>query len=699
MRGMRRILQGPVTGCSMRAVPPSRPSTGSPRGCAALFLLALCLWASVPVNAQNPQIDSLRTIVKTEGRTTDRVDHLITIALFGAGDMTTREGLLQEALALAGDLHYPKGLAYAPMADALRYEQAKRYPEAIAAYKDCIARLDAAGVEQGMGSPLGYIRSLYNAAGLQQERFEFYRDALERYRHKGPALNAAMCEHGLGGYFMSTRQYGQAIEHYMKAREGFVKTEPRNVANETLVIGWCYKSWGNTERAEPFLHEALNGFLLAKNVEQAMTCVLNLAEIELSRGDTLAALQRLRGSSAYWSQITPLRLATLRTQLAMVLIARGELDSARVEVDALNALHAETPLPLSSTAGECEVDYTNYLFQKALGQDPLADDYLERALKEAVRLSFMPLILKYRKKLSERYLERGDATNAAIQAQAYIRLNDSLQAEANSSSIAAYEGQVKERESAVELQKQKLVRNGFMGGFLLVALFALVFLFQRNRISKERKRSDELLLNILPEEVAEELKAKGHADAKHFDQVTILFTDFKGFTEASETLSPQELVEELNTCFKAFDGIITARGIEKIKTIGDAYMCAGGLPVPASSTPADVVHAALEMQAFMIARKKERDAEHKPAFEMRVGIHTGPVVAGIVGVKKFQYDIWGDTVNTASRMESSGEVGQVNISESTHALVKNDRKFSFTSRGKVQAKGKGEMEMYFVTAS
>ncbi|MBK6830929.1 MAG: hypothetical protein IPG92_09445 [Flavobacteriales bacterium] len=180
----------------------------------------------------------------------------------------------------------------------------------------------------------------------------------------------------------------------------------------------------------------------------------------------------------------------------------------------------------------------------------------------------------------------------------------------------------------------------------------------------EKERSDELLRNILPDEVAEELKAKGHADAKHFDNVTILFTDFKGFTEASEKLSPQELVEELNTCFKAFDGIITARGIEKIKTIGDAYMCAGGLPVPSSSTPAGVVHAALEMQAFMIARKKERDAARMPFFEMRVGIHTGPVVAGIVGVKKFAYDIWGDTVNTASRMESSGEVGQVNISES-----------------------------------
>ncbi len=221
----------------------------------------------------------------------------------------------------------------------------------------------------------------------------------------------------------------------------------------------------------------------------------------------------------------------------------------------------------------------------------------------------------------------------------------------------------------------------------------------------EKERSDDLLHNILPEEVANELKATGHAVAKHFESATILFTDFKGFTEASEKLSPQDLVEELNTCFEAFDHIITAHGIEKIKTIGDAYMCVGGLPDPKSSTPADVVHAALEMQAFMIARKTERDAQGLPAFEMRLGIHTGPVIAGIVGVKKFQYDIWGDTVNIASRMESSGEVGRVNISEATYVLVKEVREvregrevpaFAFTLRGKVQAKGKGGMEMYFV---
>jgi adenylate cyclase len=210
----------------------------------------------------------------------------------------------------------------------------------------------------------------------------------------------------------------------------------------------------------------------------------------------------------------------------------------------------------------------------------------------------------------------------------------------------------------------------------------------------EKQRSDELLLNILPSEIADELKKKGTAEAKLVEQVTVLFTDFKGFTEASEKLSPEELVAEINECFSAFDYIMQKHGVEKIKTIGDAYMAVGGLPSQNSSHATDTVNAAIEIQQFMEKLKKEKAAEGKASFEIRIGIHSGSVVAGIVGVKKFQYDIWGDTVNTASRMESSGEVGRINISGSTYELVKT--KFDCSHRGKIAAKGKGEIDMYFV---
>ncbi|MFM7725323.1 MAG: adenylate/guanylate cyclase domain-containing protein, partial [Flavobacteriales bacterium] len=217
---------------------------------------------------------------------------------------------------------------------------------------------------------------------------------------------------------------------------------------------------------------------------------------------------------------------------------------------------------------------------------------------------------------------------------------------------------------------------------------------QKEQVESQKKRSDELLLNILPEEVAEELKERGRAEARLISNVTVLFTDFKGFTQMSERLSPQDLVNEIHEYFSAFDAIAEKHGIEKIKTIGDAYMAAGGLPVPNETHALDVVAAAIDIRGFMEEQRLRKVARGETFFEIRIGIHTGPVVAGIVGVKKFQYDIWGDTVNTASRMESTGESGKINISQSTFELVKEHYNCEF--RGELDAKGKGKLNMYFV---
>ncbi len=206
------------------------------------------------------------------------------------------------------------------------------------------------------------------------------------------------------------------------------------------------------------------------------------------------------------------------------------------------------------------------------------------------------------------------------------------------------------------------------------------------QLQAEKKKSDDLLLNILPEEVAEELKEKGSSDAKQYDPVTVLFTDFVNFTGISEQLTPVELVAEIHKNFTAFDAIMDQYGIEKIKTIGDAYLAVCGLPVPMEDHAQRIVKAAKAIQTYM--------HQNGAKFQIRIGIHTGPVVAGIVGVKKFAYDIWGDTVNTASRMESNSEAGQINISGTTYDLIKNE--FECTYRGKLDAKNKGMLDMYFV---
>ncbi len=246
---------------------------------------------------------------------------------------------------------------------------------------------------------------------------------------------------------------------------------------------------------------------------------------------------------------------------------------------------------------------------------------------------------------------------------------------------------------------QQLTTIGTIIVSLLISILAFglfrryQFIKEVNKIIEEEKnKSDKLLLNILPEETANELKEKGKVVGKKFESVSVMFTDFKGFTSFSRTLSPEDLVSTINFYFSKFDEIIEKYQLEKIKTIGDAYMCAGGLADTSKGDAIKMVQAAIEIIDFVAAAKADNNPFH--TFEIRIGINTGPVVAGIVGTTKFSYDIWGDTVNIAARMESYAESGKINLSENTYELIK--EQFNCIDRGELTVKNRGNMKMYYI---
>lgn len=276
---------------------------------------------------------------------------------------------------------------------------------------------------------------------------------------------------------------------------------------------------------------------------------------------------------------------------------------------------------------------------------------------------------------------------------AYTALMDSMLNSEKISSISEmqtrFETSKKEQEIAL-LNEQNKVRSGqrnfLIAGSVGLLVFLTVVMRQRNKVSKERKRSDKLLLEILPAEVADELKQTGQAKPRYFENVSVLFTDFENFTGISAQMSPTEIVVEIHKNFTAFDHITSRHGLEKIKTIGDAYMAVCGLPAEREDHAIRMVKAAQEMLAFA--------NESNSRFKVRIGIHCGPVVAGIVGVKKYAYDVWGDTVNTAARMEQNSESGRINVSGAIYELTK--KEFNYTYRGKIKVKNKGEIDMYFL---
>ena len=341
--------------------------------------------------------------------------------------------------------------------------------------------------------------------------------------------------------------------------------------------------------------------------------------------------------------------------------------------------------------------------------------YLKKAEKIAFKHNFSGELKSIYESFSNVYNQMNDYKNAYVYQFKYSAIKDTLYNIETDRKLGSlqFDFDIQKKQSEVDLltkdnelqeadiKRQKFAKFAFLMGLFLFLIIALITYrsylrkVKTNKIlDKQKDEIEGLLLNILPEEVAKELQTTGQAVPRHFNEVSVLFSDFKGFTAHAEKLSPQELVMELNTCFIAFDDIVGKYNLEKIKTIGDSYMCAGGIPVEEEGHVFSMIKASIEMQDWIKENNIRRNNIGLASWDLRIGIHVGPIVAGVVGKKKYAYDIWGSTVNIASRMESNGEPGRVNISSTTYELIK--EKYTCTYRGKIHAKNVGEIDMYFV---
>ena len=592
---------------------------------------------------------------------------------------------LEESLKLYEELGEKDRVTTPLQAIGLIYSTQGDYKRALTYLQRTLALCEALGDSARKAAVLTNIGNAYYFQGNYPEAINQYKRSLKLVEESGDHKGVSNALNNIGTIYGGLGDYAKALEYFqrdLKVREEL--GDKSGIAASLCNIGTVYTSQEKFDLALENLNRAADILEHSSDKRDLGTILLNMGTIYLNKDDPDRALEYYKRSLEL-SKASNDRYGIIFSRLVMGSAYNGQRNHKQAVAECRKALELSTESGMiSAQKSACACLYEAY---KALGDgnNALAFHEQMQQLQDSLNAK------ETAEKLQQMEFEK-------------VMLEDSLKQQQERATMEA----IHQR----EVDKKNRVRNLLIGGSVLFLVLAIGFYSRwryakrsKDTISKERDRSDNLLLNILPAEIAAELKEKGEAQARDFELVSILFTDFKDFTQASEKLTATDLVAEINTCFMAFDAIVGKYKIEKIKTIGDAYMCAGGLPVPSADSVKNTVLAGLEMQAFMQHRKVERDAAGLPAFEMRVGIHTGPVVAGIVGVKKFQYDIWGDTVNAANRMESSGEVGQVNISEATYELVKEEKEvrdgkempvFTFTPRGKVQAKGKGEMEMYFV---
>ena len=659
-----------------------------------LFILLLCMSDKGLAQYGNTSEDSLKSALQSASHDTTRIQLLNSLAGFYIDTENIDSALAfnEQALRLAENTAYKRGIVFALTGRGEIYYNQGNYPAAIRIYQQALK----------ISKPLNDRKVTANIYNL----------IANAYHKEG--------------------DYTQALSNQYSA------LKIREEIHDEQGIAWSYNNIATIYRIQGDYPAALNSLkeslkILEKFDDKKMIAIAY---------NTIGTVYSLQGKypdalKSYYSSFRLRKFAGDKRDLIASYINIGdaycdlyEKDSVTREVEVQYApgiiysiprvSWLDTALSMQTKATEINVDPVTEYFSIYILSGMGRINFLKKNYDESIRLYSSAYVIAERlqalelqqeiaKYLSDNYSRLNDYKNRMFWFEKFTAHKDSLFNQLKSDELTKtrlrYEFEKKESQAKAvqdkkdalakaELSRQKKMRTIFQGGFALVLLFAGIFFYQRNNIRKEKTRSDNLLLNILPSEIASELKETGSSHTKSFKEVSVMCADIVDFTKVSEKITPEKLVEEIHTCFSAFDHIIQKHKVEKIKTIGDAYLCAGGLPVTDPDHAVNLVNAALEIREYMHERRKLKVSRNEIPFEIRIGIHSGPVVAGIVGVKKYAYDIWGDTVNIAARLEQNSLPGKINISSKTYELVK--EKFNCSYRGKIEAKNKGEIDMYFL---
>lgn len=496
----------------------------------------------------------------------------------------------------------------------------------------------------------------------------------------------------------------RALQSFLQAAK-LVEEENGKAKLGALNIGIAdvYSVMGNYSNAVSYYRHAIEILRTVNDSTNMAAALLNMGDTYITMHKWDSALICTEEAGVIYEKIqSKIGEAYSLGNLGMIYVQLGDDKKAErimnKAIELLEVLNEYYPISVYLNL-IADIYKENKEYQAAL-------DYAFRSLHLAKKYGLKEQVSEANLRLSEIYQRMGKLNESFAYYKSHITYKDSLNNIKSVQQMADLRTnfEVSKKQIEVDLlnqqkKNQQIVVIATTIAILLLSM--LVFgLYRRYKfiretnqiIEQERQRSENLLLNILPKETAQELKANGRVQAKSFESVTVLFADFKGFTHYAEKMTPEKLVESVDFYFSRFDQIMERYGLEKIKTIGDSYMCAGGLPFPTQNHAHHMIGAALEIVDFVKTSKKT-NPELYP-FDIRVGVNTGSVVAGVVGTKKFAYDVWGDTVNVAARMESNSEPGRINISEYTYELVKDQ--FICTYRGEIDVKNRGMLKMYFV---